>query len=124
MASRTTHQSRNLNHGTVVVEGSFAPNGSSAVDNSANTGKGFTVARTGAGAFTITFADKYAALVSAQANIALNAVADLKPQFGAFSQSAKTLALNVLAVAVPTDIAANANNRIHFRVAFRNSSVA
>src|SRR3990172_8848091 len=39
----------------VVVKGSFAPNGGSAIDATKNKGRGFSVARTGAGLFLITF---------------------------------------------------------------------
>lgn len=44
--------------GTYIVAGSFAPNGTSAVDNTSNnpTGK-FTVARTGPGVFTVTLTE-------------------------------------------------------------------
>lgn len=40
--------------GVLTVVGAFRPNGSSAVDNTLNKGKGFTVARTSAGLFTVT----------------------------------------------------------------------
>lgn len=48
----------------VIVHGSFRPNGSSAVSASLNTGRGYSVARTSEGLYTVTLAQKYPRLIS------------------------------------------------------------
>lgn len=121
MASRTTHVVKSLNRELVKVLGSFAPAAAGAVTTVK--GKGFTVARTGVGAFLVTFADKYNELVSGRASLQLNALADTDVIMGAYDASAKTLVLLVKTAGVAADIAANANNRIHFEISFRNSSI-
>ena len=42
-----------------MLNGSFKPNGASAIDNTLNQGEGFTVAYTTTGVYTVTFSDKY-----------------------------------------------------------------
>lgn len=107
----------------VHLTGSFLPNNTSAVDNDSNTGRGFTVARTNAGIFTITLTDAYAKLISAHATIAMSSVTDIVPQWGAIDvSSAKTLVLNTLVAATATDIAANAANRVYFTLDLANHS--
>jgi hypothetical protein len=105
--------------GLVCIMGSFRPNNTGAIDNTLNTGtKGsspFSVARTGTGEYTITLDQTWASLVSATASIAMSTPTDLQPQWGAIDvASAKTLVLQALAGATPTDIASNAANRVHF----------
>lgn len=125
MADRRFSPVRANGTGYVKLAFAFAPNGASAPV----LGEGCkswvsSITHSGTGQFTITLADKYSACVKASANLQLNAVADLKPQWGAIDVSgAKTLVLNVLAVATPTDIAANANNNIFVELTLRNSSV-
>ena len=112
-----------LLHYPVVLSGSFLPNNTSAVANASNTGKGFTVARTNAGVFTITLADKYAKCISANCTIAMASVTDIVPQWGAIDvSSAKTLVLNTLVAATATDIASNAANRVYFTLVLSNSA--
>jgi len=112
----------NLGHQYVMISGSFLPNGTSAVANASNTGKGFTVARTSAGKFTITLANKYAKCIAAHATIAMATSTDIVPQFGAIDvASAKTVVLNTLVAAVETDIASNAANRVYFTLILANS---
>tara|TARA_R110000751_G_scaffold149908_1_gene254840 strand:+ start:215 stop:595 length:381 start_codon:yes stop_codon:yes gene_type:complete len=113
-----------LNPSVKIVCGSFKPNGSSAVDNTANTGTGWTVARGGVGIFTVTLGDKYPAVLSATCSVALSAVADTLVQFGAIDvASAKTLVVNVITGGSAADIAANAANRIHFCLLLRNTDL-
>lgn len=125
MAAKNTYQLRGLRGGQVVVNGSFAPNGSSALVATSNQGRGFTVARTSAGLFTITFADKYANLISFTHGLQLAAGDDKVTQGGTYTAASKTLTLRVwdVSAAAETDVAANANNRIHFQVIFDNSAV-
>ena len=76
------------------------------------------------GIFTVTLADTYPGILSATCSVALNAVADSKVQFGAIDvASAKTLVINVITGASAADIAANANNRIHFCLVLRNTDM-
>jgi hypothetical protein len=125
MASRSTYSVKSLGRELVAVVGSFAPNGSSAPQTVK--GKGFTVARTGAGQFTITFTDKYYDLVSIQSTLQLASAAASVVQVGAYSATNKTLVLTVLTESsgalVAADVSANANNRVNFTCWFRNSSV-
>lgn len=123
MANRNYDNVQILGKGRKIIAGSFLPNGGSAIaaDSAWN---GFSVARTGAGQFTITLTDSYLALVSAVATIQMNSATDLVPQWGAIDVvTAKTLVLNTNAVATPTDIASNANNRVFFELVLRNSNV-
>lgn len=117
---------RVLNPGEIVISGSFAPNGASAVDNTANAGVGWTVARTSTGLFTITLQDAYLALNSATAQLQLAAADDKAVQIGvADVASAKTVQIRVYDTsgAGVADVAANANNRIHFQLRLRNTTV-
>lgn len=126
MANRNLKEPRCLNYGETYLCGSFRPNAGSAVDNTTNTGHGFTVARTGAGTFTITLADSWQSLISANFQIAMSAATDLKPQIIGTPDvlTAKTIVVAALAVATATDIAANASNRIHFQLVLKNSTVS
>jgi len=124
MAEKIFFDVQALNPHVKIICGSFKPNGSSAVDNDSNTGAGFTVARGGTGSFTVTLDAKYPGLLSGQCSLALNAAADSKVQFGAIDvASAKTVIINVITTASAADIAANANNRIHFCLFLRNTSL-
>lgn len=124
MAEKIFFDVQALNPNVKVVCGSFKPNGSSAVDNDDNTGTGWTVARGGTGSFTVTLGDKYPALLSGQCSLALNAAADSKVMFGAIDvASAKTVIINVITTASAADIAAHANNRIHFCLLLRNTDL-
>jgi len=128
MANRAYHQSRgSLDVGEVRVQGSFAPNGASAVASASYVGLGWSVARNSAGNFTITFQDDFPALISAQATLQLATTgAGQVAHFQAIDvASAKTAVLQVYDNAgVAADIAANAGNRIHFCFIMRNSTVA
>jgi hypothetical protein len=123
MANRLFQQFQGtLDKGVVMLQGSFAPAGTGAPTTVR--GKGFSVARTSAGLFTVTLQDKYQHLISGDIQIQLATGADLKGQFGAIDvSSAKTVQIRVLAVAVATDIAADANNRVHFSLKLKNSTV-
>lgn len=109
----------------VIVAGSFAP-AATGVPTAVFGSYAYTVAWTSTGKFTITFTERYAEFLSGVAMIGMNAIADLIPQWGAFTPASgavkATLVLNILAAAVATDIAANANNRVHFTCIFRKTS--
>lgn len=116
---------RALNNDMVPVMGSFAPNGSSAVSASSRLGKGWSVARTSAGLFTITFSDTWNDLVSFTASLQLASADDKYLIPGAYTAASKTITITVwdISGAAATDVSANANNRIHFTAWFRNSAV-
>ena len=116
---------RSLNNGMIPVFGSFAPNGSSAVDATSRLGKGWSVARTSAGLFTITFANVWAEMVSFTCSLQLATAADQFLIPGVYTAASKTITITVwdISGAAATDVSANANNRIHFCAWFRNSAV-
>jgi len=105
----------------VVVKGSFAPNGGSAIDATKNKGRGFSVARTGAGLFLITFEQVGYDLVEAEATLQVAASADSKAQLGTYDGTAKTLVVRTITGAAAADIAADANNRVNFSATFNQS---
>ena len=124
MASRNFTDIQTLGEGRVIIAGSFRPNGASAVDNTLNTGLGFSVAWSATGLFIITLVDRYAELVSAQATIAMVSATDVKPQWRAIDVVTNgTLELAILAIGTDTDIASNAANRVFFELVLKNSSV-
>lgn len=116
---------RTLNNDMIPVPGSFAPNGSSAVSASSRLGLGWSVARTSAGLFTITFNEKYNDLVSFTHGIQLATADDKYTIAGVYTAASKTITITVwdISGAAAADVAANANNRIHFVAWFRNSAV-
>ena len=63
MADKIFYDVQCMNPHVKIVCGSFAPNGSSAVDSASNEGTGWSVARTGTGSFTVTLDAKYPALL-------------------------------------------------------------
>ncbi len=122
MAERNFDFLETLGRKRRLISGSFVPNGSSAIDNTANTGSGFTVAYTSTGLYTITFKDKYAKRLYADA---------------ALEQGTRTQDVEVKAVDAPNgvmtingfsrggttlaDITAAAGTRINFVVVFDDS---
>ncbi len=124
MASRVFRDVQALNPELKIVAGSFTTNSSSSPDSANNTGKGWSVARTGTGELTVTLEDTYGGLISAQCSLALNAAADSKVQFGAIDvTSAKTVVIRTITGTSAADIAANANNRVHFALFLRNTDI-
>lgn len=125
MAARNFAPLSALGRGLVAVPGSFAPNGSSAVSASSRKGPGWTVARTSAGLFTVTFSNKFVDLVAAFATLQLATGADVIVQLGTWTAASRALQIRVWDVsdAAVADIAADANNRINFTAWFSNTSL-
>lgn len=128
MAARNFAPVRALARELILIEGSFAPNGSSAVSATSRQGLGFTVARTSEGLFTVTLSDKFAALVAAKATLQLTTAAGSFCQIGVVDLSAKTIQIRVWDPAhagAPAvgDIAADAGNRINFSFVLQNSTM-
>lgn len=125
MANRNTNAVLSIGRNIHIVAGSFAPNGSSAIDATSNLGSGWSVAYTSTGLYTITFSNKWNNLVSFTATIMLASGDDKHPQVGAYSAANRTITIRSwdASAAAVTDIAANADNRIHFLAVFSNTSV-
>lgn len=123
MASRNAFPAKNLHPETFTINCSFAPNGSSAVASSSYEGPIGSVSRTGVGTFLVTFTDKWLGLLSAVATLQLSAAADSVVQLGDYTAASKTLVVRVLTAGSAADVAADANNRIHLALTFRNTSL-
>lgn len=108
----------------VVVSGRFRPNGSSAIDEDYNKGKGWSVAYTATGKYTVTL-DGYpfGQIDDVQWSLMLNAAADQFINGGAVDSDAGTIVGLVWDVSGTgaADIASNANNWICFKATIRNS---
>jgi hypothetical protein len=85
-------------------------------------GRGFTAVRTAQGIFTITFDDQFVDFESFTASLQLAALTARWVQWGTFVAASRTLVVTVHD-ATPTaqDVAANANNAVHFRARFKNT---
>jgi hypothetical protein len=122
---RTTYPANHYGANRVIVAGRFRPNAGSAVDNTLNKGVGFTVARTGAGAFTVTIAGyPFGQIDDVQWSLWLNAADDKFVQGGPIDSAAGTIKVVVwdISGAAATDVASNANNWITFSCVIRDSS--
>lgn len=87
-----------------------------------STVKGASVARTGVGQYTITLEDKYKAVMAIHATLEASSAVDLVPQIKSVDvSSAKTIVVNLLAAATPTEVAAACT--LHFSAFLRNSSI-
>lgn len=124
MASRVFRDVQALNPEVKIIAGSFKTNASSDPVAADNTGKGWSVARTATGTWTVTLEDTYVELISGQCSLAHNAAGDHKLQWGAIDvASAKTLVIRNITGTSATDLAVNANNRVHFALFLRNTDV-
>ena len=115
-----------LDPGVVPLGISWAPNGSSAVDQTSIKGRGVaSVARTAQGVFTVTMQDVYPTVLAAVATAQLATAADIVAQVGTSTLTAngKTIVVSLLAGATATDVAADANNRVNLLLILKNSSV-
>lgn len=124
MANRIFHDLGTYSRDRVLISGSFAPNGSSALAATSTYGTGFTVAYTSTGLYTITFADSYAQLEAFVCTLQLASGADTFLQAGSYSSANKTITIRNWDVsgAAVADIAADANNRINFIAVFANTA--
>lgn len=110
----------------VIIAGSWAPNAGSAVDSASNKGdRGWSVAWTSTGLFTLTFDSIYADLSSFTATLQLASADDKYVQAGSWSQTASTMTVRVwdASGAGVADVSADANNRINFIAVFRNTQL-
>lgn len=79
----------------VLVHGSFRPNGSSGIVAGSTKGRGFTVARTSIGLYTITLDHKWPALIGHAASVRSADGAHVAGVFGDYDSSAGTIQLRV-----------------------------
>lgn len=122
MSDANTQLQRGRNNKSVMLRGSFAPNGTGAVSNlrpvdgSGLRGVGFTVTRTGVGVFRVDLDAKYrfirAATVGVQLAVAANTQAQLTTD--SVASASPSFTLTVLTAGVAADVAAAAGNRVHF----------
>ena len=83
---------------------------------------GAAVTKTGTGRYTITLADKYDGVIAVHASLQAAVPVDLVPQVLSQDVSgAKTVVIQLLAAAVPTDVVAAA--RLYVTLSLRNSSL-
>lgn len=113
---------RALGKGVVLVCGTFFPDTANPPTTTTGTGGSvqWTVSRTGAGTFLVTFSRGFAVCLAKVATLQLSAADDKYVQCGDYSASARTLVIRVwdASGAAATDVAANANNSISFICAF------
>jgi len=86
MSIGQTYDTHALEAGLVFVYGSFAPNGTSAIDATSIRGKGFSVERVGVGMYLLTF-DKYPGFRAFTASLQLAAAADNFIQVGPYTSA-------------------------------------
>ncbi len=108
------HPLRATGNQEFVMSGSFAPQGAGAPITVFGTG--FTVVRAGAGLFTVTLTEPTVRIRAGVAGLQMAAATDLIAHLCAVavSSATPTFQIRVMAAAVPTDIAAAADNRVHF----------
>ncbi len=126
MASRSFNFVQALDMKCITLPGSFAPNGVLAIDNSLNKGKGFSVARTGVGIYTVTLEDGYPQILSVNVTLQLGTAADYIVQAGQIDPlNARTAIFKVWSVsgAGLTDVIADLNNRINFVLWLKNTEL-
>lgn len=109
-----------------VVFGSFAPNGSSALDSASVEGDLplFSVAYVSTGLYRVTLNYRAEAIEDVVATLQLAAAAAQTVQVGTIDESARTIDLRVVNTSsgAVADVAADANNRINFTIALRGNS--
>lgn len=98
-SSRRTDPLKCIGTQRVQVHGSFRPNGSSGIVSGSTKGKGFSVARTSAGLYTITFDDKYPTLVGCKGWARVSDATPTVVQGGDYVAASKTMQLRVLQAA-------------------------
>lgn len=112
-------------NGTKIVSFQIKPNGTSTPTIGENPDKVVaSVSRSGVGVYVITLNDKFLALRSCHVQVQLNAAADTQVQLTGATTVAttKTITTTILTAGVAADIAANANNILHFTLNLRDSA--
>ena len=122
MANRTFNDVQALNKFGKIIAGVFEIAAGGAVSG-VNIGKGFTVAKSGTGEYTVTLADKYNGLISGQVQVEAAVNVDLVGQITSHDVAAASpnIVISLLAAAVATDPAAV--TKVHFFLFLTNSSL-
>lgn len=108
----------------IKIGGRFFPNNTSAIDNTKNIGKGWTVAYTSTGLYTITLANHYVQIDDAEATLHLATAAAQFIQGAGVSASANTIAFRVvIANGTVADTAAASGNYISWSATVSASSM-
>lgn len=113
---------RHVGKRRVRISGRFFPNGSGAIDNTLNQGKkGWTVARTAQGVYTLTLERRWMKLVPLGLGLQLNSAAARIAQWGAFTPTVDGTGWQCVIRVVDgsgaaQDVAADANNSIGFEL--------
>lgn len=125
MAAGLTAKLEVVGYGVTLLCGSFAPNGASAIDSASNKGRGYTVARSAQGLFTVTLANLgWSSLLCGTLTPQMAAATSVNLQFRAVDvTTAGTVQIANAPAGSDTDIAANANNRVHFALFLATSSL-
>lgn len=108
--------------GLRVLCGSFAPNGSSALDSASTKGTGFAVSRTGVGTFLVTLKAPVVDVVAMHVGRTENTAGTFLVTSTAYSTSARTFTVKAVTPAAQdtaADVSAHANNRINFTLAVK-----
>lgn len=108
------HPSLSTGNHEVILAGSFAPAGAGAPTDVY--GVGFTVARTSAGLFTLTLAERFIRLRAGLCQLQLATLDTWFAQLGSIDVATNgTVQIRVIdETATVTDVDADANNRVHF----------
>lgn len=113
-----------IGHGIVDIDGYFEFNGTS--DPATVSGKGFSVAYTSTGTWTVTLDQAYLELTGASATVCMASAAnvDLTVQFGAIDVvTAKTIVIRTMTGTSATTGATAAGNGVRFKLSLRRSRV-
>jgi hypothetical protein len=126
MANRGCKPIRTNGNGAKLLTWQILPNGTSTPTIGDNPDKVVaSVSRSGVGVYVITFTEKYLELRSITCQVQLNAAANTFVQLtGATTvPTTKTITTTILTAGAAADIAANANNVLHFTAVMRDSTV-
>ncbi len=108
---------------TRTIAGRFFTNNAGAVDNTLNQGRGFSVARTGTGEFTITFDEKFQHLIAMTNGMQEEAGTLTHLQFEVYTPASRTLVCTIFTGGSAADHIYDANYSINFICVFQRSSV-
>lgn len=115
-----------MKHQEVVhIAGTFYPDTASAPTYGTTGKRGWTVALTSTGLFTITLDSVYAGLLSKHCSLQLAAADDKAVQFGVIDLAARTVQIRVYDTSGTgvANVAANANNSISFSLFLTSETI-
>lgn len=113
--------------GIEVIEGSFGPNGAGAIAQTGVKGHGFSVLRTNVGEFTVTLLDDYLSMVDGEVSLQMATPGAVRVLLGAVVMAASSCSVKILVTAMDGTtlsdaITSDANSRIHFCFALKQTS--